>query len=212
MPVSLAANALIDEDEFASYIGSGTTIDVDGARRAINRASDILCEWLGRPSLIAPASPLVEFHTVPPGTSRIHLLDWPVASVATVHEDAAREYGAATLLDTDQYMLSKPSGTLIRVEPGGGEAAWLTGLRAVRVSLTPGYAIAAVPARFKDAAGNLAAMLWAEKKRAQFGATGMSDGQGNFTRLSASHLPKYITEPLQGDRAPRVDRTGERDA
>lgn len=211
MPVDLAANALIDETELASYMGAGSTIVADDARRVINRASDLLCEWLGR-TLITPGSDLVEFHTVARAEHELLLLDWPIVTVTSVHEDTTREYAAASLLTTDQYIVSKPGGKLIRVEALSGASSWLPGFRAIRVAYKPGYAIANVPARYKDAVGQIAAILWGEKKRGNWGVTGMSDGQGNFTRLSASHLPAYITEPIEADRAPRGHRTGERDA
>lgn len=209
MSVALAANALIDEDEFAAHIGAGTSISVDDARRVINRASDLLGDYLRR-NLRLPSADVVEFHTLEPSTVVLHLRDWPAYSVTSVHEDTSRTYGAGYLIAGSGYIVSKPHGRLARVEASGGARAWMTGFRAVRVAYRAGYALADIPQRYKDAAGTLAAILWHEKKRGSFGTTGMSDGQGNFSRLSSSHLPPSIVGPLEGDRAP-VRSTGERD-
>lgn len=210
MPVALAANALLDEDEFSAHIGAGTSISVDDARRVINRASDLIGEYLRR-NLRLPSENVVEFHTLNPDTTVVHLRDWPAYSVTSVHEDTARTYGAGTLIAETGYIVSKPHGRLARVEASGGARFWMTGFRAVRIAYKYGYALADIPARYKDAAGTLAAILWHEKKRGSFGTTGMSDGQGNFSRLTSSHLPPSVVGPLEGDRAP-VRSTGERDA
>ena len=211
MPVALAANALLDEAEFATFVGAGSALNTDDARRVINRASAIAEEFLQR-SLITPAVDVVEFHTMQSRDSEIFLKDWPIVSVTTVHEDDTRVYGASGLLvvDTD-YIVSKPNAKLIRVSPGAGVRAFMCGFRAVKVAYRYGYAIGNVPAHLKDFAGHIAHLLWSEKKRQDVGVTGGSDGQGNFTRITASHLPDWITEPVQGERAPMGDHTWERD-
>ena len=42
MSVTLAATALIDEAELSTYIGSGSALNADDARRVINRASALV--------------------------------------------------------------------------------------------------------------------------------------------------------------------------
>lgn len=209
MSVTLAATALIDEAELSTYIGSGSALNADDARRVINRASALVQAWLRR-NLITPAADVVEYHTVF-GTREIDLLDYPIASITSVHEDDTREYGSDTLLDADQFIVMKPLGRLKRCEPGSGLTSFMTGDRAIRVAYKYGWTRAALPEHFKDFAGQIAAVLWAEKKRAAPGATSMSDSMGNFTRIDASHLPDSITAAFEDERAPLGGKSGERD-
>ena len=210
MSVNLAATALIDEAELSTFIGSGSTLNVDDARRVCNRASALVQQWLRR-NLITPVADVVEFHTIDGRTSEIDLLDYPIVSVTSVYEDDAREYGAETQLDADQFIVVKPLGRLKRCEPGSGLTSFMRGDRAIRVAYKYGWTRATLPEHFKDFAGQIAAVLWSEKKRAAPGATSMSDSMGNFTRIDASHLPESITAAFEDERAPIGDKTGERD-
>lgn len=210
MSVVLAANALIDEADLATYMGAGPALNVDDARRVINRASDMAQSFLRR-NLITPAADVVEFHTLAGPDADLFLLDFPIVSVTSVHEDATRTYGVDALLAADQYIISKPGGKLVRCEPNAGLESWMPGARAIRVAYKYGWTRTALPERFKDFAGQLAALLWAEKKRGTVGATGQSDSMGNYTRITASHLPDWLIEPVQNEQAPIGDKTGERD-
>lgn len=209
MSVDLAANAIINESDLAAVLSAGT-LNVDDARRVCNVASDLAQQFLRR-NLRAPASAVVEYHSFEEGSRELYVIDYPVVSVTSIYEDRTRVYGASTqLTEASDFVVSKNLGRITRVVPGGGVRAWACGFRSVKVTYTYGFALADVPARYKDFAGQIAALIWAEKKRGQFGVTGMSDSLGNFTRVSASHLPTYITESVMGDRAP-IGGSGERD-
>jgi hypothetical protein len=213
--VALAANALLTVPELLLHLDpgqSGTQDQTDSMERAINAASDIIQAHLGR-SLITPGSDLVEYHTVMPYQSEILTLDWPISSVATVHEDVTRAYGASALLvvDTD-YVVSKPGGKLIRVAAGAGEATWSPGFRAVKVTYKPGWTVAALPARFKDAALFLCALLYKEQTRGNWGVSTITDAAGNFTRLSVDHLPASVRGTLDAETGRVFGATGERDS
>lgn len=213
--MALAANALLTLPELASHLDpaqSGTQDQTDSFERVINAASDIIQAHLGR-SLITPSTDLVEYHTVDPYQSDLYMRDWPIVSVATVHEDVTRAYGAGSLLvaDTD-YIVSKPLGKLIRVASGAGLGTWASGFRAVKVAYKPGWTVAALPARFKDAALFLCALLYKEQARANWGVSSITDAAGNFTRVSVDHLPASVRAVLDAEGARLSGASGERDA
>lgn len=209
--MALAANALLSVAELKSFLfGSGATQDT-ALESAINRASDLIQSHLGR-RLVTPASDYVEYHTLRQASADLYLMDWPIKTITSVHEDSSRVYGASSLLTVDtDYIVSKPRGKLIRVS-GSATQSWLTGFRAIKVTWSPEYAVADLPAHFKDAALHLASILWQEQSRKTWGITGVSDDQGNFTRVSVDHLPAYIRDRLESERLRDFEPTGERDS
>lgn len=212
----LAANALLTVAELKGHLDpaqSGSQDQTESLERAINAASDIIQAHLGR-ALITTTSDVVEFHTVGPRlTSEIFTLGWPIVSVTTAHEDPTRVYGAGALLVVDvDYIVSKPTGRLIRVSPGAGEAVWAPGFRTVKITYKSGWTVAALPARFKDAALFLCALLFKEQARANWGVSSITDAAGNFTRVSVDHLPASVRAGLDVEAARLSGASGERDA
>lgn len=220
--MTLAANnALLSVDELKAFLASGATMTAEDSalQVVINRASDMIQARLGRRLIDSVTEsvrdPYTEYHSPWRPTSELYLGDWPIDTVTSVHEDTNREYGAGTLLvsGTD-YIVSKPAGKLIRIESAtGGRCSWEMGFRTVKVVFTPLWTLAAsLPDRFRDAALHLSAILWREQDQQRQGVSGQSDGMGNRTFVTVSHMPRYIAELLDAERAPNFGTTWERDA
>lgn len=218
--MALAANALLTLAELKDYgaLGSGSVRDT-ALEGIINRISDEIEKFCGR-TFVSSGSDLTEYHTFATDTSEVctpvlRTLEAPIISVTSVHEDPAwpPTYGAGSLLvaDTD-YLVVKPEG-IIRRLLAGGDRAWYSGRRAVRVVYKGGYASAAtVPGHVKAVALRYAATIWKETERGQFGVSSASDAMGNFTRFGAARLTPDMQEVLLAELRSTFWRSGERDA
>lgn len=208
--MALAANALLSVEELKEYLSpSATKTDLDPSLEAcINRVSSLIEDALNR-KLVSQGS-ITEYHSIEAGGSNIWTSQYPIVSVTSVHESSAMTYDATTLLtETTNYIVSKPSGRLIRVSNSSPDI-WLAGFRAVRIIYLAGYrspagapsAAGGLPQRIVDAALKVAAKLWAEQERGLWGLSGQSDGAGNWTRFEAAALSNDILQNLLGDRRP----------
>jgi len=212
--VTLAANALVTAAEYATFAGGTVSLtDQPKIEAAISRASDLIQGYLGR-RLILGAADYTEYHSLDRGDSELYLGDWPISSVTSVHEDTTRAYGATALLvEGTDYIVSKPGGKLIRIAGAtSGKCSWALGFRAIKVLFKAGWAIADVPMRFKDACLHLTAILWREREQKTYGVSGQTADGTNFSRVTVSHLPAYIREQLDAERAPNFSLAWERDS
>jgi hypothetical protein len=215
----LATFALVSLQELKDHLGSGGAAKDSVLETVINRVSDEIEDYLERQ--IVTRGTLTEFHTFTAAgvafySADLRTLEYPIASVTTVHEDTGvpRTYGAGALLvaDTD-YQVVKPSGVIRRISGLGQPMNWATGLRAVKVTYAAGYATtAAVPDRIKAVALRYAALIWDEQKRGAFGVSGASDALGNYTRFSAASLSPDLQAALTRERRMSLWESGERDA
>lgn len=212
MTVTLSAYALGTVPEVMEYLSEDSPADKSPVNSLLNRATSLIETYLSR-ELVTRGS-LTEFHSIPSRTSRLLLLEAPIISITTVHEDQARGYGASTLLvDGTDFISSDSKGELIRVQDGGGDLAWQTGFRAVQAVYDGGYATAQlVPDDIRDAFFEVCAWLHAIETRKKHGISGWSDDAGNYTRVSTDHLPKHLKGQLASHRRfPLGLHTGERD-
>jgi hypothetical protein len=219
--MGLSATALLTVAELKDYVSPGATGAANDTRLelVINRASALLDRALER-ELVTRGN-ITEYHTVRPGECSLRLSQWPTIAVTSVYEDSSRAFAAASLLTvTTDYIVSAPEGRLIRVL-SAQPTSWRTGWRVIKVVHSAGYlktdatpvGALAVPDDLKDAALKLAAKLWMESTRQQWGVSGMSDNAGNWTRLEATALSKDILAQIAPfNRYGFGDHTWERDA
>jgi len=214
--MALIANALVTLADLESML-SGTTFTAGTsakaqAERAINVATTEIERLTGR--VLVNTTSLTEYHTVPDERSRLVLLDWPIQTLTSVHEDAQREYGDDYLLTvSEDYISVAPKGELIRVWESGGECAWEMGFRAIKVVYTPGYAsTTTVPSDLADLCLEIAARIFKETDRKTWGLSGQSDAAGNWQRFAPGVLTPQIRERVESFGRPKWDRTGERDS
>lgn len=169
----------------------------------VNEASQMVEQQWGR-HLVSRGA-LTEYHPAEPNYCLAHELllnEWPIVSVTSVHEDSARVYGASALLvvDTD-YLISKPTGKLIRVS-SALPLAWMYGWRAIKVVYVAGYqntdagisGALAMPASIKRVFNEITAWMFKQRTGGEVGLTQVQDGFGNRTFSG----PAYITPAMAG--------------
>lgn len=219
MSTALSTYSLLSLEELKEEL----RVNDDGKNLALtvlaNTVSVMIESYLGRQVVTRGA--LTEYHTMEATGDRlwasvIALLDWPIISVTSIHEDTdwPRTYGASYLLaaGTD-YQTNPPTGRVYRLTSPGAKYQWATGFRAIKVVYSAGYATtAAVPQNIKAVARRLAGVMWEEYKRDWRGVSSVSDQIGNFTRFSAATLSADMKADLASERRMRVFETGERDS
>lgn len=218
--MSLAPNALIslsDLKTFMSITSAGADTQLE---RAIGYASQLIESHLDR--LVTTQGAITEYHSLEhPSRPDLFLGDWPIISVTSVHEDATRAYDPLTplVVDTD-YIVSSPVGKLIRVQSGAGAFNWLSGFRTVKVVYEAGYlkpgedepvGAAAVPADLTQVCAELAATIYQDADRKDWGKTQISTEGRNMTRF-LGYLTTDIVERLRPMQRYEMSRTWDRDA
>lgn len=176
------------------------------------------------PPISGPIYPVSGTPLCPSIGPELYLNERPIVSVTTVHEDAARSYGASTLLvvDTD-YVVSKPAGKLVRIAgTGSSPSAWASSWRAVKVVYVGGYQntagtitnAEAVPPEVLRVFDELVGWMIRQRAAKEVGLTSISDAVGNRSFSG----PAYITPQMRatlleaGASLSLQSRTGERDA
>lgn len=129
------------------------------------------------------------------GRNMLLLRNYPVASVASVHDDFSRTYGDATLIAPTSYGLDKELG-ILRLDSG---LFFLDGNQNVKVVYTGGYADA--PHDLKQAVILGAVALFEERKNV--GVNSRSLGEGGT--VSYRHgIPDEIMMMLAPFRSRRI--------
>jgi len=218
--MSLSTYSLLSLAELKAEcrVGASTAKDAD-IETVANVVSELIEQYLDRQ--IVTRGALTEYHTMEAGglplhTAILHLREWPVTSVTSIHESTAwpRVYDGTTLLvsGTD-YQSNNPSGRVYRFSSAGGRYQWAHGFRAIKVIYAAGVAnTAAVPERIKAVARRLGAMMWAEYERGTQGVQSVSDQLGNFTRFGVATLTADMKADLAPERRTTVFETRERDS
>ena len=194
----------------------------------INEASQMVEHAWGRH--VVTRGSLTEYHTVqwhsawshpacPVG--ELHLNEWPIISVTTVHEDSSRVFATPLVVDTD-YIVSKPAGKLIRVS-SNQPSEWVTGWRAIKVVYLGGYQNAAgsqalataVPDAVRRVFFELVRWILNQRTNNEVGLTQAQDSFGNRTFSGPAYItPSMVTTLYAAGGVPvsLALRTGERDA
>jgi hypothetical protein len=227
--VGLGAHALLTVAELKTLQRwAGDQYD-SALEHAINAASRMIATYTGRDHLVTTNADLTEYHTLPWASwaragehASLNLGEWPVISVTSVHEDTSRVYGAASLLvaDTD-YILSKPTGQLLRGSAGGGSGRWTTGLRAIKVLYKAGYqqtdgvtptGAVPIPHDLKEAAAQMALVLFKQHDQQRVGVSSISDAASGSIQRFMGPMPPSVREMLQPYCRVEFSRTWERPA
>lgn len=194
--------------------------------QCINEASQLVENAWGRH--VVTRGSLTEYHTTPYLCSAdlrmagvLHLNEWPIISVTTVHEDSSRVYATALVENTD-YIVSKPEGKLVRVS-GNLPIDWDYGWRAIKVVYIAGYQNAAgtqagataVPDAVRRVFYELLRWIFNQRTMNQVGLTQAQDSLGNRTFSGPAYLTPLMQAALSAAGAVPVSlalRTGERDS
>ena len=104
------------------------------------------------------------------GQKTLQLREYPVSVLTSVSSDTARDFGAASVLDADNYSLDGDTGTVYF------DYALSYGNRSIKVVYTAGYT--SFPAALTAAAVRLACIMFNERKSAGFS----NESLGNFSK------------------------------
>lgn len=193
---NLSAYALADENDLELWLGEN--LGTPRAEAILNQSSALVENYLGR-HIITRGS-ITEYHSFHADDSDLYTRQWPIISVASVHEDLNREYNAADLLTVNtDYILVSPLGKLQRIiSSTGGEQSWLNGFRAIKVVYQAGYADRdAVPEAIKDVALRHAVEVAKDIIRKNQGLSEVADQTGRFVRFG----PTILTSGMKADLA-----------
>jgi hypothetical protein len=194
--MALSDYALATESDLELWLGE--KLSTPRAESILNQSSALVENYLDR-HIITRGS-LTEYHTFRTGYSDLYTRQWPIISATSVHEDIDREYGATDLLTVDEdYLVIKPPGLIKRIfSASGGETTWQTGLRAIKVIYSAGYADRnAVPEAIKDVVLRHAVSVAKDITRKNQDLSEVSDLTGRFVRFG----PTMLTSGMKADLA-----------
>lgn len=89
------------------------------------------------------------------GSDELHVDQYPIISVTSIHNDTERVFGSDTLIDSDNYVIYENEG-IIRLF--NDESSFTIGKRNIKIIYTAGYA--SVPSDITLAANKLVAHLF----------------------------------------------------
>lgn len=217
--MAVDSNALLSLTQLKDAAGFGGNGQDTRLEIAINKASAIVRNYLGWG--VVGQSAITEYHSPRGNTCELRTMDAPIVTITSVYEDAAREYGASTLLvaDTD-YIVSKATGKLTRIATRL-PFPWMGGFRTVKIVGSYGYlsqdtiplpvGASAVPADLVDVTQLIAARLFAADDRRQYDVSSTTDATGTTSRFTAARLTASEQERLGPYRRWDMQQTGERD-
>lgn len=141
----------------------------------IDHAGSLIAQYLGFPAYdgiahSAESQTYTVYGNVPGGAwipedgTRIVLPVAPVTSITTLHEDGAEwAYGAASLIDSTDYVLDGAAGE-IRFTPSGGQGAVDPTPRSVRIVFVAGWSGSAIPHAVRRAAVETVKAWWLSRR------------------------------------------------
>tara|TARA_R100000664_G_C2759128_1_gene148593 strand:+ start:3379 stop:3999 length:621 start_codon:yes stop_codon:yes gene_type:complete len=124
------------------------------------------------------------------GTNILQMKLFPITSIASIHEDSERAFGASTLVDSSEYYSAgdaKERGLIIREASwkreltGSYHNTWLPGIDIIKVTYTGGYAVSSgvtgVPNDLQRVIAQQCAYLY--NRRNALGINSVSGGEGS---------------------------------
>lgn len=214
--MGLVSWALLELGPFRDYVGARGSGDGQRAVDAINWATAEIETALGR-QLISRGA-MTELHSLEDRWPKLWLNEWPIISVATVHESDDRTWDDSTKLTagTDYVVESTRNATLARITSATGKPrAWMTGPighPTVQVVYTAGYTLATLRSLVPDLPGlarELAARKYQASGAGEWGVMSRTDSEGTVTRLAPDVLTRELRRSLRGHMRPERPRTGE---
>ena len=193
----MATNDLISFGETLTWFDDGGAKQ-ELAEAAITGSSAIIETYLRR-GLVTRGT-ITEYHWLEESTHELYLSSYPIIALTSVHEDAARGYGASYLLTagTDFVAVNK-EGKLIRTSSATtGIRNWLMAFEGTKVVYTAGYAsTATIPETVKDVCKRLTREVYIEITKNLAGLTGATDAMGTISRIG----PAMLTSGMKYDLA-----------
>jgi hypothetical protein len=198
--MALPNYALMSEAEFRERYGAGGTSQAANIQSALASATLAIEARVFR--LLVSRGSLTEYHTLSSCDrfTELFVSQWPIVSVTTLHESDVfpRVYdGTNVLVAGTDYEIVAPDR--LRRLGAGGPRCWRQGSRVVRNVMLAGYkgqdgqpsAAPAVPDDLKHVCFVVAASIFREADRKQFGVSAATDATGNYQRFTG-----YITPSL----------------
>src|SRR5574342_717092 len=88
------------------HIPASDTNDNTFIEHLINRSYKMLEQYIGR---VMKAADYTEYHDGD-GTNELILKQWPINSIASIHDDIERDFGSDTLVDAGDYVFEADYG------------------------------------------------------------------------------------------------------
>lgn len=199
--MALPSYVLISEEEYRDRSVATGTDQAENIEAAVLAATLAIERRLDR--LLVSRGSITEYHTPTDRQRVLYLGQWPFIAFTSVHESIASPpvYDADSLLVAGTtYETVAPQA--IRRLSYGSPSTWARGNRSVRVVYTAGYTnTAAVPADLKHVCFYIAAAIFRETDRKQWGVSAATDAQGNYQRVVG-----YFTPALDEMLAPYMRR------
>ena len=194
---------LRNDNDLISFEEAQAWFDDGGLKRelvepVITGSSAIIETYLHRE--LVTRGTITEYHWLEESTHELYLSSYPIIAVTSVHEDAARGYGASYLLTTGtDFVAVNTEGKLIRTSSATtGIRNWLMAFEGTKVVYTAGYAsTAAIPQTIKDVCKRLVREVYQEITKNLAGLTGATDAMGTISRIG----PAMLTSGMKHDLA-----------
>jgi hypothetical protein len=175
--MALASNALCTVEEVKQYLkksrdGSNPLIEM-----TINAVSDFIEEYCNR---IFAAAAYTEYHNGR-GLDYIPVRNPPINSVTSIHDDPDRDYTAAYLVDSDDYVIDA-SEMFIQADGITFSKGW----KNIKIVYNGGYA--AIPENLKYCAVAMAVLWYKQADRDQLGIYAKSNPDGGSLTFSRPDL------------------------
>ena len=186
--MSLESYALISDVEWRDRFSAGGPqqgANIEAACNAATLAIEARCD-----RLFVSRGSITEYHSIGESLGSIYTGQWPIISITTLHEDTTfpRTYTNTALVAGTDYERVGPDK--LRRLASYGPTVWATGSRVVRLVYTAGYAsTSVVPHDLKQVAFFIAAAMFKESDRKQWGLTAATDAAGNYQRFAGYFTP-----------------------
>lgn len=209
--MAVAAYSLVDLDELRVAFKLAGTAQDSALEDVAHAVTDHVEDYLGR--LLITRGAITEYHTPRWGSSELMPLEWPTIAITSVGEslDSPRDYTGDNLLTagTDYQLVVRPKlRTILRRVSSDVPCSWASGLRAVKLVYTAGYASrTTLPPSLRSLALRYAAKLWAEKDI----RTSLSNATGSINFGPPTFDPQMLLE-LDPWKRQEWTETGERAA
>lgn len=137
--MALSSLSFVSVDDLRTYVQAGGSGQDENFEKALNAGLTVILDvtardWVSRGSQ-------TEYHSVRGRRETLRLSQWPVKTVASVHEsmDWPRVYDATTLLvEGTDYLVDNSLGEIRRIS-SGWRTCWAQGERAIKIVRTAGF-------------------------------------------------------------------------
>lgn len=123
------------------------------------------------------------------GTTLLFLKNYPISSIATIHQDADRAFGSTTLVAATDYFTYADNRKLI-----GDGVSWESGLQTIKVVYVAGYEIGSIPEDLVNAITMLVDFWFKEYDAHRFGVTSTGTETNRITY--EKNIPMEIKEMI----------------